>query len=116
MRRLADVLGGPLGEPVSARVLLEQALANDPADAALLDELGSLLEREGAAGEWEPFVRRAAAEGRTPERRLAALVRLRDSSAGAATRRRWPRCWEGLRPRPGHSGCPPCSSCPSWPR
>ena len=82
VRRLADVLGGPLGEPVSARVLLEQALAKDPSDAALLDELGSLLEREGAAAEWEPFVRRAAAEGRTPERRLAALVRLRDLVRG----------------------------------
>ena len=82
VRRLADVLGGPLGEPVSARVLLEQALAKDPSDAGLLDELGSLLEREGAAAEWEPFVRRAAAEGRTPERRLAALVRLRDLVRG----------------------------------
>jgi tetratricopeptide (TPR) repeat protein len=78
VRRLADVLGGPLGEPVSARVLLEQALAKRPCDPGLLDELRALLEREGTTAEWEPFVRRAVTEARTTEERHAALARLRD--------------------------------------
>jgi tetratricopeptide (TPR) repeat protein len=78
VRRLAEVLGGPLGEPMSARVLLEEALADRPCDPGLLDELKALLEREKAGDDWEPFLRRALEQARRPEEQKVALCRLRD--------------------------------------
>jgi tetratricopeptide (TPR) repeat protein len=75
-RRLAQVLDGPLGQPVSARVLLELTLAEHPCDARLLDELAALLARAGSRDEWAVFLRRALAEARQPDQRRVVLVRL----------------------------------------
>ncbi len=78
LRQLAKLYAGALSEPVAARLLIEQALAETPSDLVLLDELGSLLDRQAESVEWEPFLRRALVHAPNPELNRALLERLRD--------------------------------------
>lgn len=78
VRRLAALHADDLSDPVSARMLLERALAEHPADLGLLDHMGHFFARQGEPAEWEPFLRRALSGSQSPEDRRAVLGRMRD--------------------------------------
>lgn len=74
--RLAAAYAGELADPVAARLVLEQALSQRPADIQALTQLTSLLEDQGGVAEIEPYLDRALAECREPEARLEIFRRL----------------------------------------
>jgi tetratricopeptide (TPR) repeat protein len=78
LRRLAAVEAQGRGDAVAARVLLEQALQERPADLQALDDMQALLSSEGQLDEMEPFLRRAFERSGSVEERVALLVRLAD--------------------------------------